>query len=951
MKIFGSISELVDLAFRLAGGKQVRLLSKTQTATDDVIIARIPDVAATGSDQEILLEKATQTILNKTLTSPVINGGTINSAVIGGSIPDAGTFTDIGGSTLDISGLASVNSFQVDGFSTAGILHNDANGDVSSSLIVDADVDDEAQITLDKLQDVLSNQLLIGDGAGDIAAVSVKAGSDISFSYDAGEVDVQINAGSVGNSELAEDVLRSKLAPGTAYRILANDGSGEISENAALTPDELVVTDVNGQLTTVSGVDSTELSYLNGLTSNVQDQIDAKEDTIIGAASTITGDNLTINRALISNGSGKVAVSAVTSTELGYLDGVSSNIQSQLNAKVDENAAITPGTFPKITFDAKGLVTSGSILSASDMPSGIDSARIANGSVSNTEFQYLNGVTSSIQTQLNGKVDENASITPGTFPKISYDAKGLVTSGSALSASDMPSAINAAKISTGVVSNTEFNYLNGVTSAIQTQLDGKLSSADAVTISDSQTITGAKIFREDVSIENGKKLKFYEPDGNGNSFISFRTAGILASTEYVLPSSDGVAGNVLGTDGAGNLQWQGAGALPDTVANQALVIGQTGDTYGTFNKGANNEVLTVNGSGNLEYVFLTNDNISGSAGISYSKLSLSNSIVNADIASAAAISGTKISPNFGAQNIVTTGSISAANGTISGTLDVRGAIDLADNDILRFGSGDDAEFFHNGTNLYLDLNVGDFIIRDGTTNRFTFDDAGSFTATGNIVAQGRMTADQITLGEQGDATNEAVRADRTISSGDGLSGGGNLTANRTLSVDSTVARTNAAETFSSSVTAASFSGNGSSLTNLNASNLSSGTVPSARLPEATSSALGAVYRLGAQTKLTETTSNTIAITKTGWYYCTVSGYIDYYNSGTVRAASLRFTVDGSVPSSSPQANYNSTIGGSTNWASPYLSGPMYLESGQSLSFSASSLGSFRNFVLTAIPMN
>ena len=49
------------------------------------------------------------------------------------------------------------------------------------------------------------------------------------------------------------------------------------------------------------------------------------------AGTAITG--LTANRALISNGSGQVAVSAVTSTELGYLDGVTSNIQTQLNGK------------------------------------------------------------------------------------------------------------------------------------------------------------------------------------------------------------------------------------------------------------------------------------------------------------------------------------------------------------------------------------------------------------------------------------------------------------------------------------------------------------------------------------------------------------------------------------------------------------------------------------------
>lgn len=42
---------------------------------------------------------------------------------------------------------------------------------------------------------------------------------------------------------------------------------------------------------------------------------------------------MTASRALISNSSGQPAVSAVTSTELGYLDGVTSNIQTQLNGK------------------------------------------------------------------------------------------------------------------------------------------------------------------------------------------------------------------------------------------------------------------------------------------------------------------------------------------------------------------------------------------------------------------------------------------------------------------------------------------------------------------------------------------------------------------------------------------------------------------------------------------
>lgn len=59
----------------------------------------------------------------------------------------------------------------------------------------------------------------------------------------------------------------------------------------------------------------------------------AKQDKITGGATSITSSNLTASRALVSDGSGKVAASSVTSTELGYLDGVTSNIQTQLNAK------------------------------------------------------------------------------------------------------------------------------------------------------------------------------------------------------------------------------------------------------------------------------------------------------------------------------------------------------------------------------------------------------------------------------------------------------------------------------------------------------------------------------------------------------------------------------------------------------------------------------------------
>lgn len=87
----------------------------------------------------------------------------------------------------------------------------------------------------------------------------------------------------------------------------------------------------NVSITTVINDDSHNHTIAN--IDNLQSSLDAKQATITGGASTITSSNLTVSRALVSDGSGKVAASAVTSTELGYLDGVTSNVQTQLDGK------------------------------------------------------------------------------------------------------------------------------------------------------------------------------------------------------------------------------------------------------------------------------------------------------------------------------------------------------------------------------------------------------------------------------------------------------------------------------------------------------------------------------------------------------------------------------------------------------------------------------------------
>ena len=58
-----------------------------------------------------------------------------------------------------------------------------------------------------------------------------------------------------------------------------------------------------------------------------------KQASITGGASTITAANLAASRALVSDDNGKVTVSPITGTKLGYLSDVTGNIQAQINTK------------------------------------------------------------------------------------------------------------------------------------------------------------------------------------------------------------------------------------------------------------------------------------------------------------------------------------------------------------------------------------------------------------------------------------------------------------------------------------------------------------------------------------------------------------------------------------------------------------------------------------------
>jgi hypothetical protein len=70
--------------------------------------------------------------------------------------------------------------------------------------------------------------------------------------------------------------------------------------------------------------------------------LDTKQNIITGAATTITNDNLTIDKVLISKNLGKVVVSSLNSDILPYLTNRISDVQTQLNSK-QPNITVNPG--------------------------------------------------------------------------------------------------------------------------------------------------------------------------------------------------------------------------------------------------------------------------------------------------------------------------------------------------------------------------------------------------------------------------------------------------------------------------------------------------------------------------------------------------------------------------------------------------------------------------------
>jgi hypothetical protein len=181
-------------------------------------------------------------------------------------------------------------------------------------------------------------------------------------------------------------------------------------------------------------------------------------------------------------------------------------------------------------------------------------------------------ISTATQAALDTKVDENASIVAATKTKITYDAKGLVTAGADLSASDIPTGINAANISSGLISNAEFDYLNGLTDNIQTQFNGKQQTLTLTTTgtSGAATLVGGTL-----------NIPQYSAGASGVSQI-------VAGTNVTISPAGGTGVVTVNATGGGG----GSGTVTSVAA---LTLGTTGtDLSSTVATSTTTPVITLN---------------------------------------------------------------------------------------------------------------------------------------------------------------------------------------------------------------------------------------------------------------------------------------------------------------------------------------------------------------------
>ena len=329
----------------LLSGTSKTLTNKTFDLDANTLTGTLSEFNSALQSESFVGLAATQTLTNKTLTSPTINSASISAPTLTGAVTATGAVF-AGGSPLVFEG-ATDNGFETtfaitDPTADRTITFQDATGTV-------AYLTDITGGGASEFSTVTVNTSIIFEGSTDDANETTLVASDpdadrtITLPNATGTVVLQDTTDTLTNKTITASSNSVGLATldidgGTdigaaladADLIIVDDGAGGTNRKAALSRVATYVqSGISGDITISSG------------TAAIGSGVIVNADVNASAAIEFSKmENLTASRALVSDGNGDVSVSAVTSTEIGYLDGVSSAIQTQLDTKATNAFAI-----------------------------------------------------------------------------------------------------------------------------------------------------------------------------------------------------------------------------------------------------------------------------------------------------------------------------------------------------------------------------------------------------------------------------------------------------------------------------------------------------------------------------------------------------------------------------------------------------------------------------------
>ena len=291
----------------------------------------------------------------------------------------------------------------------------------------------------------------------------------------------------------------------------------------------IMIPDATGTFALVADVTSHEQDTTNvhGI-SDTADLVTKSGAQTLGGAKTFTGDTvLPVN----------TSIGTVTSTEIGYVAGVTSAIQTQLNAK----APLASPTFTGTVTLPSGTVTSAMIADGTivvgDLADGaVTSAKILDGTIANddinvsaaidwtklgisstvssTEIGYVDGVTSAIQTQLDAKSPLASPTFTGTVNAAALTLSGdLTVNGTTTTINSTTMSVDDKNIVLGDVATPSDVTADGGGITLKGATDKTFNWVDAT---DSWTSS------ENINLASGKDLKV-----NGTAVLSTTAGGFI----------------------------------------------------------------------------------------------------------------------------------------------------------------------------------------------------------------------------------------------------------------------------------------------------------------------------------------------------------------------------------------------------------------------------------------